>query len=122
MKPPTLEQVPILSSRQQYRSEVAYIPQLTQKEEDAIVERAKAGCEQAKTRFIESCLRYVLATAYRYSVYLKHDDFLDLVQEGNMILLEFMDKALQGASRPAPFIRGIIKLHIRHYCYYKSTL
>src|SRR5260370_15420467 len=39
-----------------------------------------------------------------------------------MILLEFVDKALQKAKHPASFIRGIIRLEIRHYCYYKSTL
>ncbi len=122
MKPPTLEEVPLLSSTRQYRKEIAFLPRLTKEEEALIVEQARKGCPTARQQLIESCLLYTFVVAHRYTVYLPHDEILDLVQIGNLMTVELLDRALRESAHPPAYVRGVIRREIQQYCFYKSTL
>src|SRR5260370_35783788 len=105
MKPPTLEEVPLLSSTRQYRKEIAFLPRLTKEEEALIVEQARKGCPTARQQLIESCLLYTFVVAHRYTVYLPHDEILDLFQIGNLMTVELLDSALRQYANPPPYVR-----------------
>ena len=110
------DQEVMLTSVEQYRSEVLRLPRLTQSQERDLVSRARAGDEQAKGALIESCLRYVASVAWRYARYLRHDDYLDLVGVGNVAIVECVGKAL-AVDNPVAYLRGVAKMAMKHYCF-----
>jgi RNA polymerase sigma factor (sigma-70 family) len=115
------EAVPLLSSRDQYVSELWRIARLSPDEEQTIVEQARTGDQQAKNTLIESCLVYVMHMAKVYHVYFEHDDLLDIVQVGNLAIIEKLDKALT-KENTAAYLRGVAKQSIKTYCLYHSRL
>lgn len=79
-----------ISSLSTYLKEVNKIKLLTAKEEVELGIRSMAGDEGAKQIFIESNLRLVISIAKKYmGIGLT---FQDLIQEGNMGLIEAVDK------------------------------
>jgi DNA-directed RNA polymerase specialized sigma subunit len=115
------EQVPLLTSREQYCKEVFSLPRLTQEQEIALEEAAKQGDPEARSSLIVACLSYVAAIAWRYVVYLTTDDYLDLVSVGNLALVRSMEKSLR-KDRPLLYLRVVAKWEIVHHCYYHSKL
>lgn len=115
------EQDVVLSSVEQYLSEVAHLPVLTRAEEADLVRRARAGDEQAKGALLHGCLRYVASVTSRYSCYLEHEEYLDLVSVGNLAIVERLEKALT-VENPVAYLYGVAKLAIRSYCYTHSQL
>jgi RNA polymerase primary sigma factor len=73
-----------------YLKEIGKIPLLTPVEEKDLACRAKRGDKDAKARLVESNLRFVvkIARAYRNQGL----PLLDLIQEGNIGLIESIDK------------------------------
>ena len=94
---------------------------LTKEEEIALEEAAKLGDPQAQHWLIITCLPYVAAISWRYTVYLTTDEYLDLVSVGNMALVRYLEKSLS-KNRPAVYLRVVAKWEIVHYCYYHSKL
>ncbi len=115
------DQEVMLTSVEQYRSEVLRLPRLTQSQERDLVSRARSGDELAKGALIESCLRYVASIAWRYARYLRHDDYLDLVGVGNLAIVECVEKAL-AVNNPAAYLRGVAKLAMKLYCFKHAGL
>ena len=111
----------VLSSVEQYCSEVARLPILTRCEEAELVRRARLGDVQAKEALLHSCLRYVASVTSRYSCYLEHEEYLDLVSVGNLAIVECLEKAL-AVENPVAYLYGVAKLAIRSYCYTHSQL
>ncbi len=115
------EDVPILTSQEQYRKEVFSLPRLTQEQELALEERAKHGCIGAEHSLITACLPYVAAIAWRYVVYFSTDEYLDLVSVGNMALVRSVQRSLT-KNRPLLYLHAVAKWEIIHYCYYHSKI
>lgn len=111
----------VLSSVEQYHSDVSRLPRLTRSEEVALVCRARQGDQQAKDELIKSCLRYVSLIASRYVCYVQHEEYLDLVSIGNLAVVECLEKALTVAN-PVAYLYGVARLAIRSYCYKHSQL
>ncbi len=111
----------VLSSVEQYRSEVSRLPRLTRSEEAELVQRARQGDREAKDELVQSCLRYVSLIASRYVCYVQHEEYLDLVSIGNLAVVECLEKALSVAN-PAAYLYGVARLAIRSYCYNHSQL
>jgi DNA-directed RNA polymerase sigma subunit (sigma70/sigma32) len=110
-----------LSSVEQYLSDIASLPVLSRDEEVELVRRACSGERQAKEALLQSCLRYVAFITSRYSCYLEHEEYLDLVSVGNLALVERLEKALT-VDNPVAYLYGVAKLAIRSYCYTNSQL
>jgi len=77
------------------------------------------GDERAKEALLQGCLRYVAYITSRYSCYLEHEEYLDLVSVGNLAIVERLDKALT-VDNPVAYLYGVAKLAIRSYCYTHS--
>lgn len=111
----------VLTSVEQYRSEVLRLPRLTRSEEAVLVQRARQGDQQAKDELVQNCLRYVSLIASRYVCYLQHEEYLDLVSIGNLAVVECVEKALSVAN-PVAYLYGVARLAIKSYCYKHSQL
>jgi DNA-directed RNA polymerase sigma subunit (sigma70/sigma32) len=111
----------VLTSVEQYLSEIARLPVLSRAEEAELVHRARLGERQAKEALLHSCLRYVAYVTSRYSCYLQHEEYLDLVSVGNLAIVECLEKALT-VDNPVAYLYGVAKLAIRSYCYTHSQL
>ena len=118
----SLEDVPLLNSKDQYISELWKVQRLEPVEEDRVVAQARNGDQQAKHTLVESCLGYVLYMARVYSVYVEHDDLLDIVQVGNLAITEKVDQALEKAESVGAYLCGVAKQSIMQYCLYHSRL
>ena len=77
-------------SLQSYLQEVASVELLTKESEFELAEKVQSGDEQARQQLAQANLRLVLSMARRYIG--SGMSFLDLVQEGNLGLLEAVDK------------------------------
>lgn len=72
-----------------YLKEVRKHPLLTQEQEIELFKRYEQGDKSVVNKIVESNMRFVFAVAKRYS---NQSNILDLVNEGNMGLLEAIDK------------------------------
>lgn len=77
-------------SLQNYLTEISKIPLLTAQQELDLVRKAKAGDLSAKQKLVESNLRFVVKIAKNYRN--QGLSMLDLIQEGNLGLIESIDK------------------------------
>ena len=73
-----------------YLKEIGRVPLLTAEEEVDLARRMEAGDEEARHRLEEANLRLVVSIAKRYVG--RGMMFLDLIQEGNLGLLEAVEK------------------------------
>jgi RNA polymerase sigma factor (sigma-70 family) len=105
----------LLTSQQQYWSELSTLSQLSRNEERELENRTRSGDEEAKAALIEGCLGYVSHLAWKYRFCLLHDDYLDLVGVGNLAVVERFDKALL-VENPSAYIRGIARIAIQEHC------
>jgi DNA-directed RNA polymerase specialized sigma subunit len=115
------QQENVLTSLEQYRSEVLRLPRFTDSEERDLERRARVGDEQARQQLIESSLQYVARVAWRYLCYVRQDDYLDLVSVGNLAVVEGIAKALT-AAKPGAYLRGVARQAIRRYSLARSSL
>jgi hypothetical protein len=115
------DQENVLTSLQQYRSEVLRLPRLTDSEERDLEQRARLGDEQARQLLIESSLQYVARIAWRYLCYVRQDDYLDLVSVGNLAVVEGITKALT-TTKPCAYLRAVAWYAIRRYSLAHSSL
>jgi RNA polymerase primary sigma factor len=109
----------VLTSVEQYRSEIACLPVLSRAEEAELVRRARLGERQAKDALLQSCLRYVAVVTNRYACYLQHEEYLDLVSVGNLAMVECLEKALT-VDNPVAYLYGVAKLAVKSYAYRHS--
>lgn len=72
-----------------YLRDISKYPLLSKEEEVELAKRVSEGDLEAKKKLTQSNLRLVVSIAKRYS---NLDNFLDLIQEGNMGLMTAVDK------------------------------
>src|SRR5579862_2699171 len=96
----------LLTSEQQYTSEVMALHRLS--DEETIIERARNGDSAARQALIESCLPYILKVARRYTLLMPSpaDDFMELVCVGNLTIMNRFDYALYNAREVTPYLCG----------------
>lgn len=113
----TLTEAETLTAKERYRMELAQLPELSVHEQDALVDLARAGDRTARARLVESCLAHVQHVAVRYAR-LSGIDVLDLVQAGNLRMMERLDAALEAAN-PVGFLitaaRGAISNYSKEF-------
>jgi len=115
-------QEPLLTSREQYRSELQRFPLMSREEQHIVEAAAKAGDEQAKERLMYQVMRYANYLAFRYSsTYLTEDDYLDLVQIANLTIIEKFDKGL-ATREPIGYLCVTARYAIINYSMYHSRL
>lgn len=118
---------PLLTSKQQYKHDVQSEPPLTQEEQTTLLALAFEGDQQARSVLIVRHLAdYVQYWAGRYArAYAWASarlEYADLVQEGNIIVLEKFDLALK-KENPLAYLKGCVKLHLWRYCHrYASAI
>jgi RNA polymerase primary sigma factor len=85
----TEQDVP-LGAFEQYRREIKWITPLSEEEEQQLIQQLQCDEEiqQARERLIEGYLSLVLGIARHYERFCRELDLLDLVQEGNLGLLQ----------------------------------
>jgi RNA polymerase primary sigma factor len=77
-----------LSAENQYMREIKSIPPLDDGEEEHLLTNIHAGCQDAHTRLVEAYQPWIVGIAQRYAPKCRTLSLLDLVQEGNLGLLE----------------------------------
>ena len=73
-----------------YLKEIGNVPLLSGEEEVELAKRVEQGDEEAKKKLTEANLRLVVSIAKKYVG--RGMPFLDLIQEGNMVLMKAVDK------------------------------
>jgi len=112
--------VEVLSALQAYRADIAQFQRLSPVEESEIIERARLGDAQARTVLVESCQRYIHAVATRLAHYYYNSrdvalDALDIAQEGNLWLVEHLDRVLAHPT-PYPYAWLSVRCIMLNYC------
>lgn len=77
-----------LSAENQYMREIRSISPLRDGEEEHLLTRIHASCHDAHTRLVEAYQPWIVNIAQRYAPKCRTLSLLDLVQEGNLGLLE----------------------------------
>jgi len=115
----------MLMAEQQYRAEIARLPRWTERQRQELVEGARKGDTQARDSLILSCVGYVVGVARKYAVICAAAaspiEFLDLVQIGNVTIVERMDKALAHPN-PIGYLYKAASGAIIQYCQTRSSL
>jgi DNA-directed RNA polymerase specialized sigma24 family protein len=114
-----ISQLPRTGEQQYWYDAVTYGHRLSPEEEDALLERARAGNLQARQDICQCLFGWCAALAARYAR--AYDwaypriEFQDLAQLGVLTMLSVMDQAL---SSPSPFgyIRVAVRRAIIQYC------
>jgi hypothetical protein len=109
-----------LSALQAYSIEVTQISLLTDDQERDLVERARSGDGSARDALIEACQRYILSKAWHLVNYYVASagarlEVMDVVMEGNLALLLYMDTALASVN-PCGFLRKAALGVMLNYC------
>ncbi|MBA2681791.1 MAG: hypothetical protein H0U76_25775 [Ktedonobacteraceae bacterium] len=113
---------PVLTIEQQFRQHLAGLPELSPNEEHQLVERARTGDRQAKEDIILRCMAQIAGAALRYRWLRERSiEYSDLVQLGNLALVEMIDQALV-TSNPFAYLIGAASRVIRFYCYSHDSL
>ncbi|MCX7717578.1 MAG: sigma-70 family RNA polymerase sigma factor [Candidatus Sumerlaeaceae bacterium] len=102
-----------------YLKEVAKHPVLTREQEVELFKRLEAGDESAREKIVESNLRFVIKMAMGFAG--RGVSLADLIQEGNIGLLEVVDKfdyrkGYRFSTYAAFWIRQAIQLALRKQC------
>ncbi len=99
----------MLTSWEQYRSEILNEPTLSDTEMQALAKQAGSGDEEAKELFVKQCLRFVIHDSYKYTQFIRnYDDRMDLISAANERVAEALDQALS-KREPTPYIRAAIR-------------
>ena len=116
----------ILSNEERYHQDVAAIACPTGEEELSLIQRARAGDADARETLVLSCLRYAKTVARKYVAMCaacrkKRIEYLDLVQVGNLALLECFDKAIVHPN-PYGYLKRAASGEIVKYCLKHASL
>lgn len=87
----------------QYRLEVGGIEPLDILQQRTLAQMAREGNQEARTQLIESCLKQVYCTAWRYARLPGDPDILDICQAGSEAMLQHIDEALKSRN-PCAFL------------------
>jgi RNA polymerase sigma factor (sigma-70 family) len=122
---------PMLTSEQQYRKDVRFlqiaeeVQQISKEEQQQIVERARKGDTQAQEAIIlslvpkcESLSRHYCRT---YEWASARIEYLDLVQVGNLAILQALPRAL-ASDDPYPYLYKVARYEISRYCMRYASL
>lgn len=64
---------------------------ISRDEQIELKKRMEAGCSQSREKLIDSCIPLVISIAKKFRINNKHVDMDDLVQEGNIALINAVD-------------------------------
>lgn len=119
----TVLEEPSLSSERLYAVEMTHLPpRLWGEEEQAMLAQARAGDPSARSYLVETCLPYVVKLARRFAI-LYENDYLDLVAQGNLLLLSHLDYALAASeNHPQVYLFLKVRYGFIEYCYQRQTL
>jgi RNA polymerase primary sigma factor len=83
-----------LTAFSQYLREVKWIAPLAAEEEQQLLQRLTNGVDVQRTRdrLVEGCQEIVIGLAKRFARNCQHIEFMDFVQEGNVGLLQALEK------------------------------
>src|SRR2546430_16321866 len=104
-----------LTALEQYRRDLQQSPRLTSAEEREVVDQAQQGQSTAKDQIVQACLRYIFAIASQLISRCSHTDVLDLVQIGNLTVLEHVDRSLERED-PFSFLRKTARMQMLAHC------
>lgn len=115
----------ILTPETQYRHDIAQLPRRTEAERQALIEQARQGNEQARGEFVLTFAGYITSVARKYanitSALSMRIEFLDLVQVGNLIVLERMENAF-ASPNPIGYLHKSISGAIITHCHLNKSL
>jgi RNA polymerase sigma factor (sigma-70 family) len=116
----------LLTNEEAYSKDVGELPRLSREEQNALVAKALLGDIQAREALILSIVPYVMAVARKYATICTHAnrkriEYLDLVQIGNLALLECLDRAL-AHQNPIGYLKVAAAGEIIEYCQKYSSL
>lgn len=116
----------ILTIEQAYSQDVGDVPRLTFQEEETLIDQARAGDVEARDAVIRSLLTYVIHVAQKYATICRESgrprvEYLDLVQVGNLTLLECLEKALAHAC-PVGYLKRASSGEIVKHCMKHGSL
>ena len=121
---PSADSPSVLTNEQQYRTEIARCPRLTEMQEHRLVDRARTGDPQAGEDLLMSLLSAVECIASRYYTGYakpwKRLEYLDLIQEGNRAIVEKLPVALAKAN-PCAYLLATAEGAIHRYCFQQRT-
>lgn len=120
MKKTTLSNDPVLSMEEQLRHDLASIPALPTRDEEALlIDAARQGDKEARELLVLSCTWYIFAATAKYARIARDSgkwriEFLDLFQMAHVVVLERLDKALAHVN-PCGYLRKAIAGAILDY-------
>lgn len=115
------QQQPILTNEEQYHSDLKRIVHRQPQEMRRLEALARQGDAIAKEQIIEECMLFVRGQAYRLATAYLPQEYLDLIQVGNLTLVERIDYAL-GKDMSTAYLCGAARLEMRSYCFFRSRL
>ncbi|HEU5382997.1 MAG TPA: hypothetical protein VFV38_46920 [Ktedonobacteraceae bacterium] len=104
-----------LSAQEQFFAEINALPFYTEEDQLHLASLACQGDKQARQKLVESLMRNVLKYAYGLAARFPHLTLLEIVQIGNMILVEFVDRSLW-ANNPRAYLLKTVKHGMYHQC------
>ncbi len=111
----------VLTNEQQYRKETTNIVVLNHEQRKALLARAAQHDPSARTAIIESCLPIVASIARKHILLTGTSvEYLDLVQIGNLTLVESYEQALS-KEEPFAYLIGCARFALYKYCSYHTT-
>lgn len=115
----------MLTAEELYRAEIARLPRWTEAQRQEFVKCAKQGDSQAREHLILSCVGYVVEMARKYATICAAAPspiaFLDLVQIGNLTIVERMEKALAHPNTIG-YLYKAVRGAIIQYCQTRTSL
>ena len=113
----------LLTSRELYEYELSLVPQLSKAEQRIAVEAARCGDEDAKEALIGDLLHFVAFRAGRLvRAYMHEQEYLDVVQVGNLAVVNAFDKTLATTQDPVTYLAAVARQKMVAYCVYYSKL
>ncbi len=111
----------VLTNEQQYRKETVHIVMVNNEQRKALLARATKHDPSARTAIIENCLPIVASIARKHILLTGTSvEYLDLVQIGNLALVENYEQALRKED-PFAFLIGCARFALYKYCRCHTT-
>jgi DNA-directed RNA polymerase sigma subunit (sigma70/sigma32) len=105
----------LLTSVQQYHQEISQFVPLSDEQKQALIERARAGEQQAGHDLVCSLLPSVFLLAIRYAQIARRTEIGDFCQAASIAMLEALERALE-KKNPYAYLYGVARLTMQQ-CY-----
>jgi hypothetical protein len=109
-----------LSAQEQFFADLRALPRYTEEDRQRFATLACQGDRQARNAFVESMIPYIVKYASRLVVRFPHLTLLEIVQIGNMLLVENVDRSLW-VENPCSFLLTRVKYEMLYQCIRYAT-